>query len=138
MQDPIGLNGGWDLYLYAPNPLGWIDPLGLSETSVSFKSQFREAKRKLGIPKNINTPNAVKVFYNKYENRMVWEFDLDGRKKYIIMHEEDKFGRGPHLHTADDLHGSPLESKVRYNQHIGHIPEDPKGITDMRGKKRCP
>ncbi|XJD00659.1 hypothetical protein V1586_08675 [Enterobacter sichuanensis] len=27
MQDPIGLNGGWNLYQYAPNPLLWIDPL---------------------------------------------------------------------------------------------------------------
>lgn len=30
VQDPIGLNGGWNLYQYAPNPLGWIDPLGLT------------------------------------------------------------------------------------------------------------
>jgi RHS repeat-associated protein len=30
VQDPIGLNGGWNLYQYAPNPLGWIDPWGLS------------------------------------------------------------------------------------------------------------
>jgi uncharacterized protein RhaS with RHS repeats len=29
-QDPIGLAGGWNLYQYAPNPLGWIDPFGLS------------------------------------------------------------------------------------------------------------
>ncbi|EAZ9183325.1 DUF3990 domain-containing protein, partial [Salmonella enterica] len=29
-QDPIGLAGGLNLYQYAPNPLGWIDPLGLS------------------------------------------------------------------------------------------------------------
>ena len=29
-QDPIGLQGGLNLYQYAPNPLGWIDPLGLS------------------------------------------------------------------------------------------------------------
>ncbi|AMX04822.1 type IV secretion protein Rhs [Enterobacter asburiae] len=28
-QDPIGLYGGLNLYSYAPNPLGWIDPLGL-------------------------------------------------------------------------------------------------------------
>ncbi|UYL03890.1 HNH/endonuclease VII fold putative polymorphic toxin [Pantoea ananatis] len=61
-----------------------------------------------------------------------------GDKKYILMHEDDKFGRGPHLHTADDLHGNPLEKNVRYNQHPGHIPENKIGITGMRGKKRCP
>ena len=29
-QDPIGLAGGVNNYQYAPNPVGWIDPLGLS------------------------------------------------------------------------------------------------------------
>ncbi len=28
--DPIGLAGGINLYQYAPNPLNWIDPWGLS------------------------------------------------------------------------------------------------------------
>ncbi len=27
-QDPIGLDGGGNLYLYATNPIDWIDPLG--------------------------------------------------------------------------------------------------------------
>ncbi|KPZ24144.1 RHS repeat-associated core domain-containing protein, partial [Pseudomonas coronafaciens] len=27
-QDPIGLSGGDNLYLYAPNPYRWVDPLG--------------------------------------------------------------------------------------------------------------
>ncbi|RMR09483.1 Rhs protein [Pseudomonas syringae pv. primulae] len=27
-QDPIGLAGGFNLYQYAPSPIGWIDPLG--------------------------------------------------------------------------------------------------------------
>ena len=30
VQDPIGLAGGCNLYQYAPNPLTWIDPLGLA------------------------------------------------------------------------------------------------------------
>ncbi|HCR3470212.1 TPA: hypothetical protein ON597_003047 [Proteus mirabilis] len=30
MPDPIGLLGGINLYQYAPNPLGWIDPWGLT------------------------------------------------------------------------------------------------------------
>lgn len=31
--DPIGLAGGINLYLYAANPYGWVDPLGWSCTS---------------------------------------------------------------------------------------------------------
>ncbi|WP_459496852.1 RHS repeat-associated core domain-containing protein, partial [Erwinia amylovora] len=27
-QDPVGLAGGLNLYAYAPNPYGWVDPLG--------------------------------------------------------------------------------------------------------------
>ena len=29
-RDPIGLMGGDNVFAYAPNPTGWIDPLGLS------------------------------------------------------------------------------------------------------------
>ncbi|WP_052760757.1 hypothetical protein [Photorhabdus sp. RM157S] len=29
-EDPIGLNGGINVYTYAPNPMMWIDPWGLS------------------------------------------------------------------------------------------------------------
>ncbi|MFC4346170.1 RHS repeat-associated core domain-containing protein, partial [Cupriavidus numazuensis] len=29
-QDPIGLAGGVNLYQYAPNSTGWVDPLGLT------------------------------------------------------------------------------------------------------------
>ncbi|MFP9228583.1 hypothetical protein A0E43_08470 [Pectobacterium cacticida] len=32
--DPIGIAGGDNLYAYAPNPLNWVDPLGLSKCSL--------------------------------------------------------------------------------------------------------
>ncbi|KVJ80761.1 RHS repeat-associated core domain-containing protein [Klebsiella aerogenes] len=31
-QDPIGLAGGLNVYQYAPNPLGWVDPWGLAKS----------------------------------------------------------------------------------------------------------
>ncbi|MCV5169029.1 RHS repeat-associated core domain-containing protein, partial [Escherichia coli] len=34
VTDPIGLLGGLNLYAYAPNPLGWVDPLGLKIVTV--------------------------------------------------------------------------------------------------------
>ena len=30
-RDPIGLNGGTNVFAYAPNPTGWIDPFGLAK-----------------------------------------------------------------------------------------------------------
>ncbi|MET3701690.1 RHS repeat-associated protein [Citrobacter sp. UYEF32] len=43
-QDPIGLAGGLNLYQYAPNPLGWIDPLGLTCIPNKVSGDAREAK----------------------------------------------------------------------------------------------
>ena len=35
-RDPIGLLGGSNVFQYAPNPIGWIDPVGLSRKTTSF------------------------------------------------------------------------------------------------------
>lgn len=34
-RDPIGLRGGDNIFQYAPNPIGWVDPLGLRFTGYS-------------------------------------------------------------------------------------------------------
>ncbi|WP_211145527.1 RHS repeat-associated core domain-containing protein, partial [Pseudomonas syringae group genomosp. 3] len=47
-QDPIGLSGGDNLYLYAPNPYGWVDPAGLSCDSL----QKLESRGYTGITRN--------------------------------------------------------------------------------------
>ncbi|MBF7994835.1 RHS domain-containing protein [Rahnella sp. SAP-29] len=41
-QDPIGLLGGLNLYQYAPNALGWVDPWGLSCGSAKGNGRFTE------------------------------------------------------------------------------------------------
>ncbi len=38
-HDPIGLTGGENLFAYAPNPVGWVDPLGLSKKNKKDKNK---------------------------------------------------------------------------------------------------
>ncbi len=61
VQDPIGVAGGLNLYAYAPNPLGWIDPLGLkcSHAAVNPKQTHAMIKDKWGhnmSPKEMREP----------------------------------------------------------------------------------
>ncbi|HAS6361776.1 TPA: type IV secretion protein Rhs [Vibrio vulnificus] len=126
--DPIGFAGGLRPQAYVFNPLDWVDPLGLEQ--VTFKAAFREAKRRLNIPKNVNTPRPVRVWDKQYENRTVWAFEGEHKGKFIVMHDEDKNGRGKHLHTATS-HQDLVDPTQRgkYNQHEGHIPEDRAGFS---------
>jgi RHS repeat-associated protein len=99
----------------------------VSNISLSRNAAFRAAKRSAGIPNSAQYSKPIQVYDS--ENRWVYQFNVNGRNKYIIEHREDRFGRGPHFHAADDKYGSPLD-KIRYNQYPGHFPEDFNGYTD--------
>ena len=57
-QDPIGLAGGVNLFQYAPNPLSWVDPLGLSkcDPDTSTKQGYHNETY---APKPVKPENAV-------------------------------------------------------------------------------
>lgn len=50
--DPIGLAGGFNLYQYAPNPITWIDPLGLCPKA--FRSSRSSTKGEWGKARGAN------------------------------------------------------------------------------------
>jgi len=56
VQDPIGLNGGWNLYQYAPNPLGWIDPLGLNNCNTVKRAVTPEQMESIRAGNGITRP----------------------------------------------------------------------------------
>jgi len=57
-RDPIGYSGGINFYHYAPNPVLWVDPSGLSNDPIggeynpflTSRAARREAMRQAGIP----------------------------------------------------------------------------------------
>ncbi|PFD95619.1 hypothetical protein COE15_01125 [Bacillus cereus] len=95
---------------------------------------YRKARRTAGIPNSTPRKNPVQVFDGTTEHRWVEEYtNFKGETKYIIEHKEDKMGRGPHFHTADNTSGNPWK-KGRYGQEDGHYPEDFEGYKKT-GKK---
>nr|WP_261388023.1 RHS repeat-associated core domain-containing protein [Pantoea soli] len=90
VQDPIGLQGGWNLYQYAPNPLGWIDPWGLT----SRRAAFRTAKEQAKIPKSSQFTTHKYVYDNDVENRTVCEFDVNSSKNMLSSTKRINLGEG--------------------------------------------
>ena len=54
-RDPIGLGGGSNIFAYAPNPTGWVDPLGLAK-----KKECNTAASRLEVI--ANTTAVVKLY----------------------------------------------------------------------------
>ena len=85
VQDPIGLAGGLNLYQYAPNPLNWIDPLGLKTCPV------REVNgtRIHGIGQKDKTPG-----HNQFSEVIANKLAMSGRFKDIYLNRSYSFANG--------------------------------------------
>ena len=63
-QDPIGLEGGFNVYQFAPNVNVWVDPLGLSVESESAQRGIDKATKYLKSRgfKILSDEVTIKVF----------------------------------------------------------------------------
>ena len=74
-QDPIGLRGGMNLFEYAPNPVGWIDPFGLLKSAKVHASLYAKTlNTKIRKGEKVRLPTTVaavidrktgKIFYGE-------------------------------------------------------------------------
>ena len=59
-QDPIGLDGGTNLYKYVPSPTGWIDPWGWECWSTARKNYWKNtAAEEMSKPVSIYSPRNL-------------------------------------------------------------------------------
>jgi RHS repeat-associated protein len=103
--DPIGLAGGENLYLYAPNPTGWMDPWGWCPTGSSTKTGPTSSTKVVELPE-VTAPKPI--------------------KPEAAVAEWDKFlGPGPHTNThprtgvpdANRIVSADRTRSIRYGNH---------------------
>ncbi|WP_346833213.1 RHS repeat-associated core domain-containing protein [Pseudomonas abietaniphila] len=135
--DPIGLAGGLNLYQYAPNPVGWVDPWGLSCTpnkkttyqGASRRDAFRQAKRDAGVtmsqkPSALTRPdlldgNKDPIIQNGLPVKTRQYHYTNNRGESIVI-QEHSLG-----HTkATSGHGAEPHFNVRPIENVGtgHVP----------------
>ena len=79
-RDPIGLMGGNNVFQYAPNPVGWVDPFGLKNKKCvdtpDDHTRVRHYTNSKGL-EGIKKDNAIKAHDN---DRIYVEFDVPNDK----------------------------------------------------------
>ena len=122
----MGLAGGLNPYAYVPNPLKYVDPLGLACCPPKFGSRneaFRAAKRDTGIPMNQQPDrifNSKTGFYGDHRNVPM----TDSRKNPIFDSNGKQVWTREYQFTRSD------GSKIIIQDHsAGH--SYPNGIGDQ-------
>ncbi|EXB48552.1 RHS repeat-associated core domain protein [Acinetobacter sp. 1000160] len=107
-KDPIGLLGGNNVYAYAPNPVGWIDPLGLNRNPISF-TDSRGTKLQVSGYTDLShlSDKQLKQLYHANNNS---GFGLSGKDKQgntIVLHHYKQNAKGPIVAMPQKHHDKP-------------------------------
>ncbi|MFP1737098.1 RHS repeat-associated core domain-containing protein, partial [Lonsdalea quercina] len=88
--DPIGVLGGENNYQYAPNPITWIDPLGLAKCSLKDSPL---GKRGVEIERSVSKKGNVKVdrLFENSNDAKNWAAERLGLEKTRIYDSRGKW-----------------------------------------------
>jgi RHS repeat-associated protein len=130
-QDPIGLAGGDNLYAYAPNPSGWVDPFGLSPLPNAGKNRKPTAE-KPNIDKRCK--DCKKWSIDRYDKICKGKVPNVGFAQYFrdpkdnFWYSKDLTGHGSSAFKQFKLEGSVLVHSADLDE-FGDIMSKHKGPT---------
>ena len=117
-RDPIGLLGGMNVHAYAPNPIEWIDPLGLWGDNPKYKYRYnangtlKSATAKIR-PEDLGTGTGTNKSSRKYARKNGCPGDdaghaignqLGGKgSKNNIIPQDPAINRGPFAQYENDI-----------------------------------
>ncbi|HFF2589348.1 TPA: RHS repeat-associated core domain-containing protein [Acinetobacter baumannii] len=147
-KDPIGLLGGFNGYVYAPNPVEWIDPLGLTRRGrhgnlrkVKNGGQSHHLNQDAAFKKNIPHKEGAAVqlegnafcdigsdHYNAHESlEEFWDDYRKGGSKYPAIPTIAEYNKA----LSTSLSKTSLSAKDRYKALSSAIRQQKKyGLND--------
>jgi len=138
-QDPIGLEGGLNVYQFAPNAQDWVDPLGLSKCSSRSKTPnpYQGVKKASKYLKSQGVPR-------KYRKQILESFDREtikvrsaGTNEYGLRYFDgiNAQAKGRYLFETFPATRSSLAVKPKWNHmtNIAQFKVKP-GTTIIEGK----
>ncbi|WP_423257803.1 RHS repeat domain-containing protein [Enterobacter asburiae] len=130
--DPVGLDGGLNLYSYVPNPLQYIDPLGLCKDDIIFKASKWQGKGDYpGVDDwQLGTLNKGDIIYGGVPGQTEFylsqstlneaEGSMSSLWKSAQVKPHDVFGYRPQVQAYEVLKDTDIAtSVVTANPHLG-------------------
>nr|WP_264821742.1 RHS repeat-associated core domain-containing protein [Acinetobacter lanii] len=119
-KDPIGLLGGHNVYAYAPNPVEWVDPRGLSKTKgKSGNKNTESAKKKQPCPnpcKNSTAALDAKGYQTPLPGSKSPYTNQDTWKNIWIKPGTEFYALHPHGRSQNPLENATPNFFVRKSQ----------------------
>ena len=120
-RDPIGLLGGNNVFQYAPNPIGWIDPYGLAKARDCTGMTRAEKEKLVSKRPNRRRKGVVdKVWENaKDENGRVFDPNTGEELFWDKSKKRDKQWDMGHMgKTHEEFKQDFIEGRITYQDYL--------------------